>query len=235
MEKIKLLLVDDNKDFVEMLYMQLDIFGYYDICIAYDGSEGFEKYKSFKPDIIVADIEMPRMDGKKMVRIIRENDSFTPVFFLSSHNEKNDSNAGMEAGSDFYIVKPVNVNALDATIRNFLKKTSNKPLPVMGKDELAIGSFGFSASNKYLIRNGKKTELTKTEARILYLLVAKKGDLLLRNEIITYFENIDNTMSTSTLNVHICNIRKKLNEDLSIEIVAVRGEGFILKVSSGNE
>ena len=229
MEKIKLLLVDDNKDYAYVVERSLKVKGVYDICIAYNGKEGLELYRSFKPDIIVTDIEMPIMNGNKMVRIIRENDTSTPVFFLTSHKEPEEHLAGMEAGADFYILKLISVDALDIQIRKYLERISNKPLPVKGIDECSIGSFGFSASNKYLLRNGKRTNLTFMEAKILNLLVAKKGGLVLKEEILNNFNDIQIMMSPRTLDVHMRNVRKKLIEDPSVKIVTSRKEGYILE------
>ena len=228
MEKIKLLFVEDDRNYAIIVEYSLNVKGVYDIRIAYNGVEGLELYRSFKPDIIVADIEMPIMNGDEMVRIIRENDNSTPIFFLSSHKKPEEHLAGMEAGSDFYIFKDISVDALDIQIRKYLERISNKPLPVKGIDEYAIGSFGFSASNKYLMRNGKRTNLTNLDAEILNKLVAKKGELVLKEEILNYLYKINKTMSSRTLDVHICNIRKKLTEDPSVKIITDINKGYIL-------
>ena len=229
MDRIKILLVEDDESYAFMMKSSLDVIGGYDICTAYDGKEGLDLYKSFNPDIIVSDIDMPIMNGKDMVRSIREKDSYTPVIFLTSYKESKDFIDGIKIGADAYMRKPIIGDELDAQVRALLKRVSFKPLPLAGAGESLIGTFGFNASNKYLVRKGKMVDLTKTEAKILELLVAKKGHMVMRRSILKYFENNNNMMSSRTLDVHIFNLRAKMSEDPSVEIVTVHKEGYILK------
>lgn len=233
MEKIKLLLVEDNEEFMFILKNTLELMGNYDIRTAGDGREGLDVYKSFDPDVIVADIEMPIMDGKEMVRIIREKDPYTLVFFVTSHKETKDVLDGMEAGADIYLRKPLSAQELDAQIRVLLKRTSNKQLPVMGNEECAIGAFSFSASNGYLSKQGKRKDLTKTEAKILNMLALEKGRLVKKDDILTFLSSDSYTMDTRTLDVHILNIRRKLSADPSVKIKTVRQKGYILEDGFG--
>ena len=175
MEKIKLLFVEDDKDLVYMISNSLDITGRYDICTAYNGKDGYDIYKSFEPDIIVSDIEMPIMDGKEMVRLIKEIDKSTPIIFLTAYSKPKDFIEGLEVGAVGYLTKPLIAEVLDAQICSLLKWSSQSSLPVAGTDEYALGTFLFSVSGKYLSRNGKLSELTKIETKILNLFVNNKG------------------------------------------------------------
>ena len=229
MDKIKLLLVEDNNDLADAMKGSLEYRGDYDVCTAYDGKEGLDLYKSFNPDIIVADIEMPVMDGTEMVRRIREKDVHTPVIFLTGRKAAKDCVNGLNIGADFYMRKPVSEVELDAQMRALLKRVSPKGLPVMENGECVIGMFGFSSPGKYLIRNGKLIELSKTEAKILDLLVSKKGQLVQRENIYTSLGKNDSFFSARVLDIQILNLRKKLAEDALVKIITVRGEGYILK------
>ena len=229
MEKIKLLLVEDSESYAQMIKNSLEYLGIYIICTANNGKDGLDVYKTFNPDIIVVDLEMPIMDGKEMLRIIREKDVYTPVIFLSAHLDAANCIDGLKMGANDYLRKPIIVPELDARIQTILKRFSIKGLPVMGNEECVIGSFGFSALGKYITRNGKLTELTKTEVRVLDILVSNKGQLVRRDDIYISLGKKNNEFSARVLDVQIVSIRKKLKGDDSVEIITIRGEGFILK------
>ena len=229
MNKIKLLLVEDDENFAFMMKNSLEYIGGYNICIAYDGKEGLDLYKTFEPDVIVADIEMPIMSGKEMLRIIREYDAYIPVIFLTAHKDATSYINGLDMGADVYMRKPIIGVELDARIRSLLRIVSNRGLPVKGEGECVIGIFGFSAIGRYLCSNGKLTTLTNTETKILNLLVAKKGQLVQREDILNSIGSENYNLSSRSLDVHILNLRKKLARDSSVEIVSVRSVGYILK------
>ena len=230
MEKIKLLLVEDNKDLVYMVENSLKITGRYDICSANNGMDGLDLYKSYDPDIIVADISMPYMDGKEMIRTIREIDTKTPVILITSYyKETIDFIDGMSAGANSYIHKPLSIEVLDSQICSLLKLVSHNSLSIIGSEECAIGTFAFCASGKYLSRNGKVTFLTKTETKILDLLIKWKGQLVKREDIIKAIGDSSYIISHQSLNVHVFNLRGKLKKDTTLNIIAITGKGYILK------
>ena len=229
MEKIKLLFVEDSKDLVFMISNSLDITGRYDICTAYNGKDGFDLYKSFAPDIIVSDIDMPIMDGKEMVRLIKEIDTNTPIIFLTAFSTPKDFIEGLEVGAVGYLTKPLIAEVLDAQICSLLKWGSQNLSPVAGTDECTIGTLVFSLSGKYLSRNGKLTDLTKIETKILNLLVKNKGLLVKREDFLNEIGSKSYFFSSQALNVHILSLRKKLEKNSTIKIITVRGEGYILQ------
>ena len=229
MDKIKLLLVEDNEDYAFIIKNSMEQMGCYDIQVAYDGKEGLEMYKSFAPDFIVADIEMPVMDGKTMIRIIREHDVQTPVIFLTSHRDE--FAQGMMIGADAFLHKPVSIEGLDAQIHATLKRASNKPIS-SGIDECTFGKLKFSPSNKYLSINGKRIDLTKIESTILWILVKSKGLLVTRKDILNSLDVFSQFASSRSLDVHISKIRKILSIDPSIKIITRRGNGYTLTDTS---
>ena len=119
---IKLLLVEDDANLSYIIQGGLeDMIGGYEVIIACNGKEGLEKYRQVKPDIIVADIEMPVMDGYEMVSRIRETDRELPILFSSARVSPKDVVKGYELGVDNYVKKPFLPEELDAHVRALLR------------------------------------------------------------------------------------------------------------------
>lgn len=229
MDKIKLLLVEDEVDFAYVIKSALEMTGRYDVCLAFDGREGLEYYRSFQPEVIVTDIKMGDMDGREMVRIIREKDPYTHIIFVTSCKKDEEVRDGLKIGADAYLIKPILIDTLDAQVCNLLKRATSKLWPVGGDNDYVIGSFRFSAKNRYLIRNGERTDLPPIEAKILKLLVVHKGQVVDRETEEKLIVTKNNYVDSRTMDVHIYELRKKLSADPSVEIVTVRGEGHMLK------
>jgi len=224
-----LLFVEDDKDLVFMISNSLDLTGRYNICTAYNGMEGFDLYQSFTPDIIVSDIDMPIMSGKEMVGLIKQIDTVTPIIFLTAFSKPKDFIEGLEVGAVGYLTKPIIAEVLDAQICSLLKWGSQNIMPIVGTDECPIGTLTFSFSRKYISRNGKFTELTKIEAKILNLFIKNKGLIVSREDFLKEIGGKNYFFSSQTLNVHILSLRKKLEKDSNIKIITIRGEGYLLK------
>ena len=199
MDKIKLLFVTYDEDNAFIIKIVMEQINNYDIRIACNGKESIDIYKSFEPDIIVADTEMSIMDGKEMVRLIREIYRYVPVIYLNSHREY--LVEVMEADANVFLQKPITAKELDVQIRALLKYVSYKQLPVMGNDEYVIGTFGFNPSRKYLSKNGIYIELSNTEVSILDLLVRNKGLLVRREVILNYLDTTNQSFSSRSLDV----------------------------------
>ena len=134
MEKIKVLLVEDEPTLAMIIKDTLDG-NEFDITLAANGEEGLSRYAEINPDIIVADIMMPKMDGFTMVKLIRKTDTHTPVLFLSARSAANDVVEGFETGGNDYLKKPFGMAELIVRIKALLHKVSKDrkpPLSVSG-------------------------------------------------------------------------------------------------------
>ncbi|MDR0348130.1 MAG: response regulator [Tannerella sp.] len=143
MNKIKLLLVESDDHTVFLIKNSLKLIGPYEIHVAPNGKKGLEMYESLAPDIIVTAIDLPIVDGKEMVRIIREEDIHTFIIFTTSYSEPKDFVEGLNSGADAYIRKPFIAEELDAQIRALLKRISycNKQNMIFEGDFNPIGYF----------------------------------------------------------------------------------------------
>lgn len=231
MKTTKLLLVEDDPTFCYMVKGGLeDLIGGYEIFIANNGKEGYEMWKKNQPDVIVADIEMPVMNGYELVRKIRETDSTIPILFISSRVSAKDVIKGYDIGVNNYIRKPCLPEELHAHIQGTLKTA----LHVAFHDESCLqklGSFTLDAKHGLLKRELREPiKLTATEAQILQVLCAQKGEIIRREDI---QEMIWNTSEkdffvSRRLDTFISKLRDKLKDDPSVEIKVFKGIGLSL-------
>ena len=127
MEKKKILLVEDEKDLVETVTLRLEAAGY-EIIPAYDGREGLEKAKREKPDLIILDLMLPKMDGYKACGLLKADTRYNkiPVIMFTARAQESDKKMGQEAGADAYITKPFEPEALLEKVRQLLKEQKNE-------------------------------------------------------------------------------------------------------------
>ena len=207
MEKIKVLLVEDEPTLAMIIKDTLDG-NEFDITLAANGEEGLSRYAEIKPDIIVADIMMPKMDGFTMVKLIRKTDTHTPVLFLSARSAANDVVEGFELGGNDYLHK-VSVQRPEAT-------------------SFRIGLYTFDSITQTLVYRGEKQLLSNRESEILKRLCDNKDQVLPMKGILIDLWGDDSFFNARSLHVFITKLRHKLSKDESIKILNIRGIGYKL-------
>jgi len=180
MEKIKVLLVEDEQTLTSIIKDTLDG-NEFEICLAFNGQEGIEKYQEVRPDIIVSDIMMPDMDGFTMVRRIRQLNQQIPVLFLSARSAANDVVEGFESGGNDYLKKPFGMAELVIRVKALLHRIS------IQKKETAvfqIGNYLFDPVKQTLIFQHEKIVLSNRESEILKRLCDHKEQVLPMKEVL---------------------------------------------------
>ena len=230
MNMIKLLLIEDdvNLGYIVKSGME-DVIGGYDVEIALNGEEGLKLLKSYSPDVIVSDIEMPVLGGLEMVRKIRQTNLDIPIIFATGKISPKDVTIGYETGADNYIKKPFTPEELDAHVRTLIniKKSGSQRV----KNAIyTIGKYTFEPKKFTLIYlDSEKIKLTAKESQILELLVQNKGEIVDRDDILNMFwEKMDSYFASRSLDVFITKLRKHLSNDISISIKNVKPIGLIL-------
>ena len=170
--QIKILVVDDDRNNVRLLKKQLESFGYY-ILVAYDGMEAIEKVTTEKPDLIVSDILMPRMDGFQLCRKVKESTQLRDipfVFYTSTYTDAKDEQFALNLGAARFIVKPIEIDVLVQTIRDVIREHKER-LPVTPKEPIKEEEIYLAEYNKRLIHKLEKKmlDLEKSEKHIKYL------------------------------------------------------------------
>jgi len=224
MEKIKVLLVEDEPTLAMIIKDTLDG-NEFDITLAANGEEGLSRYAEINPDIIVADIMMPKMDGFTMVKLIRKTDTHTPVLFLSARSAANDVVEGFETGGNDYLKKPFGMAELIVRIKALLHKVSvQRPEAT----SFRIGLYTFDSITQTLVYRGKKQLLSNRESEILKRLCDNKDQVLPMKEILIDLWGDDSFFNARSLHVFITKLRHKLSKDESIKILNIRGIGYKL-------
>lgn len=231
MKTTKLLLVEDDKHFTYIVKGGLeDLIGGYEILTATNGKEGYEMWIKHHPDIIVADIEMPVMNGYEMVEKIRETDLMTPIIFTSARISPKDVTQGYQLGANNYVKKPCLPEELHAHIQGLLKLKNH----IAVRDEsklLKVGIFTFDASHALLrYKPDNVIRLTLLEACVLQTLCENKGETVKREALLEkHWNKREKDFYTSRcLDTLLSKLRKKLSVDPNIIINVSKGVGVCL-------
>ena len=219
MDKIRVLLVEDEPTLAMIIKDTLDG-NEFEVFIAANGEEGLSRYKETRPDIIVSDIMMPKIDGFTMVRHIRKTDHQIPVLFLSARSAANDVVEGFELGGNDYLKKPFGMAELIIRIKALLNKIT------VSKEE--TGQYIFDSITQTLQYCGEKQLLSNRESEILKRLCENKDHVLPMKDVLLELWGDDSFFNARSLHVFITKLRHKLSKDESIKILNVRGIGYKL-------
>lgn len=222
MNKIKVLLVEDEATLAMIIKDTLDG-KEFEIILAADGEEGIARYKETKPDVIVSDIMMPKMDGFTMVREIRKHDCTIPVLFLSARSSANDVVEGFELGGNDYLKKPFGIAELIVRIKALLHKITVKQPQ---ETYFRIGQYEFDSITQTLSFCDDKELLSNRESEILKRLCENINQILPMKEVLLDLWGDDSFFNSRSLHVFITKLRHKLSRDPSIKILNVRGIGY---------
>ena len=219
--KIKVLVVDDEPDIVEMLTYNLQKEGY-EVDSATDGFKAVSKALKFKPAVILLDIMMPKQDGVETCRQIREIPELknTFILFLTARSEEYSEVAAFEVGADDYINKPIKPRALISRISSLFRRESQKDTDL---SQIRIRDLLIDRSSYTIDKNGQTIVLPKKEFELLYFLAKKPNVVLGRDELLQNIWGADVYVLARTVDVHIRKIREKIGESY---ITTVKGVGY---------
>ena len=224
----KVLIVDDEKNIVDIIAFNLKKEGY-QVITASDGEEGVEKTLSENPDLILLDIMMPKMDGYEACRKIREK-KHTPIIMLTARAEEVDKVLGLEMGADDYVTKPFGVRELMARVKANLRKVAALQEAAGAADENASG-YGKLTLNldRYEVKkDGKVIDLTLREFELLKFLAQQKGQVFSRETLLEKVWGYEYFGDVRTVDVTVRRLREKIEDDPGKPsyILTKRGVGY---------
>ncbi len=224
----KALIVDDDKVTLAILEKFLGNHGF-SVMTAYNGAEGLAVLEDARPDIIITDVEMPRMDGLAFCKRIKEDRSLAsiPIIILSGKKiAESDLVSGYEKGADDYVIKPFSYPVLLAKVKAVLRRAKDRPAsrPAI----IRKAGFELDLGGRALKISGKPVKVTSKELDLFALLVSKPGHVLSLNQLLETVWGYDpaNYSDPHTVEVHISNLRKKLGAKLAARLKAVPGHGY---------
>jgi two-component system alkaline phosphatase synthesis response regulator PhoP len=228
--KQRILVVDDDRSITRVVCGYLEQAGY-DVLAAHDGASALRLLRSEQPDLLVLDVMLPDFDGTEITRRIRADGALaaTPIILLTARVEDTDKIVGLELGADDYITKPFNAREVVARVRALLRRSqfgqAGAPSAI-----LAVGGLRLDPEQHTLTVNDAQVELTRTEFKLLQLLLANPGHTLTRDELLEKVMGYAYEGMGRTLDTHIRNLRKKIepDPDQPLYIQTVYGVGYRL-------
>lgn len=225
----RILVVDDDKKIVRLVQSYLEQSGY-QVLVAYDGETALHMIRRDRPDLVVLDLMLPGRDGMEITRIVRSDQNIAglPVIMLTARVEDTDKIVGLELGADDYIGKPFNPREVVARVRALLRRSAGGPV---SSRLLQAGDLRLDLDQHEVTVNGEPVDLTPTEFDLLKTLLENRGHAFTRLELIEksmgyLYDGIERTVDS-----HIKNLRKKIEQDPGnpIYIQTVYGVGYRLR------
>ncbi|MEZ4969461.1 MAG: response regulator transcription factor [Flavobacteriaceae bacterium] len=219
---IKILLVDDEPDILEIVGYNLSAEGY-EVFTAKNGLEGVAKAKKKKPHLIILDVMMPEMDGIEACEIIRRTEGLedTIVTFLTARGEDYSQMAGFDAGADDYITKPIKPKVLVSKVKALLRRLKNEEQEV--EDIFKVGEITINREEYKIVNQGEEIILPRKEFELLALLTSKPNKVFKREVILDKVWGNEVVVGGRTIDVHIRKLREKIGDD---HFKTVKGVGY---------
>jgi len=225
-----ILLVEDDPNFGIVLRDYLNLNGF-QVTLAKNGMEGFDKYKKGDYDLCILDVMMPYKDGYTLAKEIREDNASVPIIFLTAKSMKEDVLQGYKVGADDFLNKPFDSEVLLAKIKTLLKRKSSQTTVSQKQTDFQIGDFHLNAKLRFLTyKKEDPIKLSPKENDLLKLLALHLNDLMPRELALTQIWRDDNYFTSRSMDVYIAKLRKYLKKDSKVEILNIHGEGFRLVV-----
>ncbi len=223
----RVLVVEDDPKASELvkLYLQRDGFS---VTAAFDGLDGLNKAREEKPDLVVLDLMLPKLDGLEVCRTLRQ-ESGVPIVMLTARTTEQDVLRGLGLGADDYVTKPFSPRELVARVKAVLRRTAEESL-YRGPLNVTFGELRIDYAKHRVTVGGRDVHLTPTEFRLLAALAREPGRVFSRSQLIQKVLGYDFEGSERTVDVHVLNLRRKIEPDGASTryIKSVYGMGYKL-------
>ena len=233
MKKV-ILTVDDEEHILELISYNLELNGY-EVLKALTGEEALEILDQHQVDLVLLDRMLPGIDGIEVLKQIRgdKNKKDLPVILLTAKSEEFDKVVGLEIGADDYICKPFGVHELIARIKAVLRRSGDGGPAAEedgeeDKDRICIDNLVINYTTRVVTVDGREVELSLKEFELLYLLASNRNRVYSRDTLLEKIWGYDYMGETRTIDVHIRNLRKKIEQDPDHpeHVKTVRGVGY---------
>lgn len=220
-EEVKILLVDDEPDILEIISFNLEKVGY-QVATASNGLEALQKAKKFLPHLIILDVMMPELDGIETCERLRQEEQFqeTIIMFLTARGEDYSYVAAFDAGADDYVTKPVKPKVLLSKVKGLLRRLKKKEI---AKELLEYKNLIINQEEYKVTLKGKELSMPRKEFELLYLLASKPGKVYKRDKIMDKIWGSDVVVGDRTIDVHIRKLREKIGDRY---LKTVKGVGY---------
>lgn len=234
MKENKILLVDDEKDIVDLMEEVLKKDGFSLIEKAYTGIEALELCREFMPDIVVLDVMLPDIDGIEVCRKIREF-SICSILFLSAKNDDIDKILGLSSGGDDYITKPFSPREIVFRVKAQLRRQQFHSEERGLGEVLSAGPLTLDKDGGRVYKEGRELELTGREFMMLCYFMEHADKIISKEQLYEQVWGEYSSICDNTIMVHIRHLREKIEDNPSIprQLVTIKGLGYKLKKRAG--
>ncbi len=225
----QILVAEDNLNSAKLMKIILNQAGYSVHC-ACDGIEALEIIDTKHIDLIILDVMMPRMDGYEFTRQLRQSGNTTPILMVTAKYQNEDKCEGFLAGTDDYMVKPVNEMELLLRIKALLRRSQ-----IISEHKLTIGDVVLNYDSLSVSKNGQIQVLPQKEFYLLYTLLSSPEKVFTRLQLMDSIWGMNSESIDTTINVHINRLRKRFDGLKEFEIVAIRGIGYMAVINDNEK
>ncbi len=225
---MRILVVDDDRAVRESLRRSLTFNGY-TVELAGDGVEALDKVGAARPDALVLDVMMPRLDGLEVCRRLRSTGDDLPILVLTARDSVSERVAGLDAGADDYLPKPFALEELLARLRALLRRTATESV-ADASETMQFADLSLDPVTREVSRGTRSISLTRTEFSLLEMLMANPRRVLTRGRILEEVWGYDFPTSGNALEVYIGYLRRKTESEGEPRLIhTVRGVGYVLR------
>ena len=223
MAKGQILVIDDEQAIRDLISEVLNIAGY-EVSIATDGLDGLNKIRKQKYDLIILDVNLPKLDGFAILEKVRESAPTQPIIMISARTDKDDVTHGLRLGADDYVRKPFSVEELVLRIENRLKRNVKSQAEVF-----VCGPISLNDTEHLVTFNDRSVDLSPTEFNLLLILIQNQNRVMTKEKLLDLVWGLDFETSTNVVDTYISYLRKKLHRADFEGIKTIRGVGFKLE------
>ncbi len=229
---MQILVVDDDQAVRDSLARSLQYSGY-EVVTAADGLEALAQLSSHRPDAVIMDVMMPRLDGLETTRMLRSSGNDVPILVLTARDAVNDRVDGLDAGGDDYMAKPFALDELLARLRALTRRSSRPGLEdeVAGDaEQLTFADVSLDPQTREVTRGGRRISLTRTEFALLQTFMEHPRRVLERGWLLNEVWGFDFPTTANSLEVYIGYLRRKTEQEGEARLIhTVRGIGYVLR------
>ncbi|GAA1971918.1 response regulator transcription factor [Amycolatopsis minnesotensis] len=226
---MRILVVDDDRAVRESLRRSLEFNGY-QVELANDGAQALESIVANRPDALVLDVMMPRLDGLEVARRLRSTGDDLPILVLTARDTVSDRVSGLDAGADDYLPKPFALEELLARLRALLRRASQESQTGQQAETLSFADLTLDPGTREVRRGEREISLTRTEFALLELFLSYPKHVLTRGRILEEVWGYDFPTSGNALEVYVGYLRRKTEADGEPRLIhTVRGVGYVLR------
>jgi len=218
----RILVADDDEAICDTIEDALHLAGYLTMR-ARDGQMALDRVRNDRPDLVILDVNMPKMDGFEVLRKMRALSIATPAIMLTARHEREDAVTGLKLGADDYVKKPFGLEELLLRVAAVLRRVSGE-----SDSALMCGPISLSVARHEVMCSGNLLDLSPTEFRLLEYLMENKNRVLTKQQLLDAVWGIDFDSSTTVVETFISYLRKKLAPEIDNMLLTVRGIGFKL-------